>query len=77
VLVCDRDKPATRIVPCCLEELREQERRLVSCGALIPPLDKRPPSFSSPGPPGNVSDEVIEVWREERESRKVSRSRQK
>ena len=70
VLVCDRNKPVARIVPCRLEDRSEQEQRLVARGVLTPPLKKRPASVSWPEPPGNVSDEAIEqVWRKERESR--------
>ena len=70
VLVCDRNKPVARIVPCRLTDHSEQEQRLVARGVLTPPLKKRPASVSWPEPPGNVSDKVMEqVWREERESR--------
>ena len=70
VLVCDRNKPVARIVPCRLEDHSEHERRLVARGALAPPLKKRRSSVSWPEPPGNISDAVMErVWREERESR--------
>lgn len=70
VLVCDRNKPVARIVPCGLEDRSEQEQRLVARGVLAPPLKKRPQSFSWPKPPGNISDKVMEqVWLEERESR--------
>jgi len=70
VLVCDRNKPVARIVPCGLEGRSEQEQRLIARGVLTPPLHKRPRSVSWPEPPGNVSDEVMEqAWREERESR--------
>ena len=70
VLVCDRNKPVARIVPCQPEDHSEQERRLVACGVLAPPLKQRPASVSWPEPPGNVPDEVMEqVWRQERESR--------
>ena len=70
VLVCDRNQPVARIVPCHLEDRSEQERRLVARGVLTPPLKKRPRSRSWPEPPGNVSDKAMEqVWREERESR--------
>jgi len=70
VLVCDRNKPVARIVPVRLEDQSEREQRLVARGVLTPPLKKRPASVAWPGPPGNVSDEVMEqVWREERESR--------
>jgi prevent-host-death family protein len=70
VLVCDRNRPVARIVPCHLEERTEQERRLVAQGVLVPPVKVRPASWSWPDPPGNVSDETMErVWREEREGR--------
>jgi prevent-host-death family protein len=70
VLVCDRNKPVARIVPCRLEDRSEQEQRLVARGVLMPPLKKRPASVSWPEPPGNVSDKAMEqVWGEERESR--------
>ena len=70
VLVCDRNKPVARIVPCLVEDRSEQEQRLVARGVLTPPLKKRPVSASWPEPPGDVSDKVMEqVWREERESR--------
>jgi prevent-host-death family protein len=70
VLVCDRNKPVARIVPCRLEAHSVQEQRLIARGVLTPPLKKQPARVSWPEPPGNVSDEVIEqLWREERESR--------
>jgi prevent-host-death family protein len=70
VLVCDRNSPVARIVPCSLVDYSEQERRLVARGVLSPPLKKRPASASWPQPPGNVPDEVMErVWQEERDSR--------
>ena len=70
VLVCDRNKPVARIVPCGLEDRLEQEQRLVARGILTAPLRKRPVSVSWPQPPGDISDEVIEqLWREERENR--------
>ena len=70
VLVCDRNKPVARIVPCHLEDLSEQERRLAARGVLTPPLKRRPASVSWPEPPGGGSDEAMEqVFREERENR--------
>ncbi len=70
LLVCDRNKPVARIVPCQLEDHSEHERRLVARGVLTPPLKKRRSSVSWPEPPGNISDAVMErVWRGERESR--------
>jgi prevent-host-death family protein len=68
VLICDRNKPVARIVPCNIEDRSEQEQRLVARGVLTPPLRKRPASFSWPQPPGNVPDKVMEqIWLEERE----------
>jgi prevent-host-death family protein len=71
VLVCDRNEPVARIVPCRLANHSEQEQRLVARGALSLPLKKRrSASVSWPVPPGNVSDEVMQqVWQEEREGR--------
>ncbi|MGA3318903.1 MAG: type II toxin-antitoxin system prevent-host-death family antitoxin [Candidatus Korobacteraceae bacterium] len=69
VLVCDRNKPVARIVPCRLAD-HSREQRLVARGVLTPPLKKRSASGSWPVPPGNVSDEVIEqLQQEEREDR--------
>ena len=69
VLICDRNKPVARIVPCRLEDHSEQEQRLVARGVLAPPL-KRRRTASLPEPPGNISDAVMEqVWREERQGR--------
>ena len=70
VLVCERNRPVARIVPCHLENHNNQERRLITRGVLRPPLNKRRPSASWPEPPGNIPDEVMtRVWREEREGR--------
>jgi prevent-host-death family protein len=70
VLVCDRNRPVARLVPCRPEGDSGQEQRLIARGVLTPPLNKRPASASWPEPPGNVSDKVMEqLWREERESR--------
>jgi len=70
VLVCDRNKPVARIVPCRFTDHSDQEQRLVARGVLTPPLKKRLASVSWPVPPGNVSDEVMEqVGQEEREGR--------
>ncbi len=70
VLVCDRNQPVARIVPCHMEDRSEQERRMVARGVLTPPLKKRPVSAAWPAPPGSVSDKAMEqLWREERESR--------
>jgi prevent-host-death family protein len=70
VLVCDRNQPVARIIPCDMEDHSEQERRLVARGILTPPLKKQRSPVAWPEPPGNVSDEVMEkVWRKERENR--------
>jgi antitoxin (DNA-binding transcriptional repressor) of toxin-antitoxin stability system len=70
VLVCDRNQPVARIVPCNLEGSSEQERRLIARGVLTPPRQKRPDSATWPAPPGNVPDKVMRrVWRQEREGR--------
>src|SRR5258708_9298393 len=69
VLVCDRDKPVARIIPCEIEGLGEQERRLVASGVLIPPRKKRS-DVPSPDPVGSVSDEVMQqVWLQGRDGR--------
>jgi prevent-host-death family protein len=66
LLVCDRNKPVARIVPCSTEDEPERERRLIARGILTPPLKKRRSPL--PAPAGNVSDEVMErIWREERD----------
>ena len=53
VLVCDRNKPVARIVPCRLEGHSEQEQRLVARGVLTLPLNKnkRPASVFLAGAP--------------------------
>lgn len=66
VLVCDRNKPVARIVPCPVDDEPERERRLIARGIMTPPLKKRRSRL--PPPAGNVSDEVMErIWREERD----------
>ena len=70
VLVCDRNQPVARIIPCCMDDQPERERQLVARGVLMPPLQQRSSPVSWPNPPGTISDEVIErLWREEREKR--------
>ena len=70
VLVCDRNRPVARIVPCHLDDNSGQERRLIARGVLTPPLKRRAASVSWPNPPGNVPDKVMEqVLREERDGR--------
>jgi prevent-host-death family protein len=72
VLVCERNKPVARIVPCLLEDQPEQEQQLIARGVLTPPSKVRSSPVSWPEPPGAVSDEVLEqVWREERKDRDV------
>jgi prevent-host-death family protein len=67
VLVCERNKPVARIVPCPVDEYSEREQRLIARGILTPPRKKRNRRARWPQPPGNVSDEVMQqVWREER-----------
>jgi prevent-host-death family protein len=66
VLVCDRNKPVARIVPCSVDDQSERERRLIARGVMTPPLKKQRSRL--PPPAGNVSDEVMErIWREERD----------
>ena len=70
VLVCERNKPVARIIPCDVGDFSEQEQRLIARGVMVPPLKKRAASEQWPTPPGNVPDEVMEqVLREEREDR--------
>jgi prevent-host-death family protein len=70
LLVCDRNKPVARIIPCSVDDMGERERRLIARGVLVPPKKKRRSPASWPDPPGNVSDEVMErLWQEEREGR--------
>jgi antitoxin (DNA-binding transcriptional repressor) of toxin-antitoxin stability system len=73
VLVCGRNKPVARIVPCRLTDHSEQEQRLVARGVLRLPLKKRPASVLWPVPPGNVSDEVIGAGASGRTGRAVMR----
>ncbi len=66
VLVCDRNKPVARIIPCTTVDESERERRLIARGVLVPA--KKKARSRLPPPPGNVSDEVMErLWREERD----------
>lgn len=70
VLVCDRNKPVARIVPCSIESDDERQKLLVARGILAPPQIRRTSSKEWPNPVGNVSDGVMKkVWREEREER--------
>jgi prevent-host-death family protein len=68
VLVCDRNKPVARIIPCSVNDASEREQRLIARGVLVPPKKKQRSPVSWPDPPGNISDEVMEkLWQEERE----------
>ena len=68
MLVCDRNKPVARIIPCTTVDESERERRLIARGVLVPAKKKQRSRL--PPPAGNVSDEVMErIWREERENR--------
>ena len=70
VLVCERNKPVARIVPCDMEDYSDHEKRLIAQGILVPPRSRRPANVSLPRPPGHVSRKVMErIWREEREDR--------
>jgi prevent-host-death family protein len=70
VLVCDREHPVARIVPCDLADHVTQQQRLVARGILAPPRKQRPLSTSWPTPPGNIPDKVMkQVWRRERQGR--------
>ncbi|HEY1678814.1 MAG TPA: type II toxin-antitoxin system prevent-host-death family antitoxin [Candidatus Sulfotelmatobacter sp.] len=70
VLVCDRNKPVARLVPCDLDGYSEQEKDLIARGILTPPRKRRHSSGSWPQPAGNVSREVMQrILEEEREGR--------
>lgn len=70
VLVCERNKPVARIVPCDLDKYSEKEKDLIARGVLIPPVKKRRPSDPWPEPAGNVPEEVMKrILEEEREGR--------
>jgi antitoxin (DNA-binding transcriptional repressor) of toxin-antitoxin stability system len=51
VLVCDRNRPVARIVPCLLDDQPEQEQQLIARGILTPPLKKLSSPVSWPEPP--------------------------
>jgi prevent-host-death family protein len=69
VLVCERNRPVARIIPCREEDHSAQEGELIARGALVPPSKQR--SIASwPQPPGNIPDEIVSrLWHEEREGR--------
>ena len=52
VLVCDRNKPVARIIPCHLQDHLEQGAAIIARGVLTLPLKKRPASVSWPEPSG-------------------------
>jgi prevent-host-death family protein len=69
LVVCERNKPVARIIPCQKEDHPALETDLIARGLLTPPLRKRP-SSSWPRPPGNISDEIARrIWQEERDGR--------
>jgi len=69
ILVCERNKPVARIIPCREEDHSAQEMDLIARGLLAPPLEKRR-SNSWPKPPGHISDEIADrIWQEERNGR--------
>ncbi len=39
VLICDRNKPVARIIPCSSNDYAEQQQRLVARGTLVPPQE--------------------------------------
>jgi len=68
VLICDRNKPVARIIPCKEQAQSDHEKQLIARGLLTPP--RKPKLRSLPKPPGNVPAEVMaQVWQEEREGR--------
>jgi prevent-host-death family protein len=68
VLVCERNKPVARIIPCQIEEQAEREKDLMMRGILTAPRRRKP--LSLPKPSGNIPDGVMDrIWREEREGR--------
>lgn len=67
VLVCDRNKPVARLIPCSPEDHPGTER-LIARGILKAPLKKRSSAISWPRPPGNVTAETMQkVWQQERD----------
>lgn len=66
VLVCDRNRPVARIVPCKVDDYSEQIRRLIARGVISPP--KRKNRRPLPKPAGKIvpNDVMRQVWREER-----------
>lgn len=72
VLVCDRNEPVARIIPCYANDYSEQQLRLIARGTVLPPRKKVPGPKTAPWPvpPGDVSDEAVkQLWQQEREGR--------
>jgi prevent-host-death family protein len=70
IIICERNKPVARIVPCSVEDYSEREKRLIASGVIAPARKKRKEPVSWPKPAGHVSDEVMKrIWQEEREGR--------
>jgi len=73
VLILDRNTPVARLVsPGPVEEVSEQERRLIAKGILIPARDPHNRAGFKPVPAGSglISQEVMDqIWEEEREGR--------
>jgi len=66
LLVCHRNKPVARIIPCSVDDEPQRERRLIARGVLVPSRKRRRSPVSWPDPPGNISEKL---WQEEREGR--------
>jgi antitoxin (DNA-binding transcriptional repressor) of toxin-antitoxin stability system len=69
VLVCDRDKPVARVVPCSIDDYSEQERRLIARGVLRAPMGKRRISLPKPVGKQIPNETMRRVWQEERVDR--------
>ena len=68
VLVCERNTPVARIVPCDSAGYSDQEKRLIARGALLPSLTQE--YVRLPKPIEGIADEVMaKIWQEEREGR--------
>lgn len=68
ILICDRNRPVARIIPCESKSESDREKRLIAKGILTPP--RRPKAPSLPEPAGNVSDEAMaRIWQLERDGR--------
>jgi prevent-host-death family protein len=71
IVICERNQPVARIIPCPVENYSEQEKRLIARGVLRPPLKNRQGPLPQPAKPvGRIPNGVMErIWREEREGR--------